>query len=93
MTCLPRKNGGSASFLPRVLEASALNKSFLKRCPKIVFTMTDPPIAAIEQKLDEIVSKLKNSHDPEQKRELLREMRALMADLDRFVLGQDGLRK
>jgi hypothetical protein len=55
--------------------------------------MTDTVIADVERKLDEIVAKLKLSNDPEHKRQLLKQMRALMADLDRFVFGHDGLRK
>ena len=54
--------------------------------------MTDPAVTAIEQKLDDTVAKLKNCNDPKQKRQLLKAMRALMADLDRLVYGQDGLR-
>ncbi len=42
-------------------------------------------IAEIEQKLDEIVTQLKNAHDPEQKRALLKQMRGLMAELDKLV--------
>lgn len=54
--------------------------------------VNDTAIADVEQKLDEIVTKLKLSNDPEHKRQLLKQMRALMADIDRFVFGQDGLR-
>lgn len=54
--------------------------------------VNDTAIADVEQKLDEIVTKLKLSNDPEHKRQLLKQMRALMADIDRFVFGQDRLR-
>jgi hypothetical protein len=47
--------------------------------------MTTPEISAIEQKLDEVVTKLKATHDPEQKRALLKQMRTLMAELDKVV--------
>ena len=42
-------------------------------------------VAEVEQKLDEIVTQLKNTHGPGQKRALLNQMRALMAELDKPV--------
>jgi hypothetical protein len=47
--------------------------------------MRDPAITALEEKLDDVLSKLKKSTDPVLRRNLLAEMRTLMAELDRLV--------
>lgn len=47
--------------------------------------MTEPDIATVERKLDETLAQPKNANDPERKRALLKQMRNLMAELDRLV--------
>jgi hypothetical protein len=48
--------------------------------------MTEPEIATLEKKLDDVLARLKETRDPQLRRSLLAEMRGLMAELDRFVL-------
>ena len=48
--------------------------------------MTEPEIQALEQKLDNILARLKATKDPFLRRPLLAEMRVLMAKLDQIVL-------
>jgi hypothetical protein len=50
--------------------------------------MSNPDIAGVEKKLDEIVAQLKATNDPERKRALLKQMRTLMAQLDSLVFDQ-----
>ena len=47
---------------------------------------SDPAIAAVEHKLSETLIKLKGSKDPHARKQLLGEMRRLIAELDRLVL-------
>jgi hypothetical protein len=47
--------------------------------------MTDPSIQALEQKLDEVSTEIKECRDPYIRRTLLIKMRRLMAELDRYV--------
>ena len=44
-----------------------------------------PEFAEPERALDEILSKLKGTRDPNQRRELLRDMRLLLSAADRVV--------
>jgi hypothetical protein len=44
-------------------------------------SITEPRIAAVEQKLDETLAKLKQCKDPDTRRNLLAEMRTLIAEL------------
>ena len=53
--------------------------------------MTKPEIAVVERKLEEVLTKLKDAHDPEQKRALLKQMRTLMAELDKLVFDHTRL--
>lgn len=48
--------------------------------------MSDPAIVAIEHKLSETLTRLKGSKDPDIRKELLTEMRILIAELDELVL-------
>jgi hypothetical protein len=48
--------------------------------------MTEPAIDAVQRKLDETLSRLKATKDPDLRRSLLLEMRLLMAELDGLVL-------
>jgi metal-sulfur cluster biosynthetic enzyme len=50
--------------------------------------MTDPAIAAVEQKLEEVTAKLKKCTDPRIRRNLLVEMRTLIAELNTLVLDR-----
>jgi hypothetical protein len=50
-------------------------------------TMTNPEVTASEQKLEEVLTNLKSTHEPEQKKALLKEMRILMAELDKLVFN------
>lgn len=55
--------------------------------------MTKPEIAVVEQKLEEVLTKLKDAHDPEQKRALSKQMRTLMSNstnLFSITLDSDG---
>jgi hypothetical protein len=45
----------------------------------------DSEFAEIQRELEQIVSKLKATHDPSVKRRLLREMRLLLAQADRII--------
>lgn len=48
---------------------------------------SDPAIAAVEHKLSDTLTRLKGSKDPHFRKELLAEMRILIAELDRLVLA------
>ena len=48
--------------------------------------MTEPAIQAVQQKLDDVLAKLKATKDPYLRRTLLIEMRTLMMELDGLVL-------
>lgn len=48
--------------------------------------MTERPIKGLEEKLDAVLSQLRKTKDPILRRNLLAEMRILMAELDRLVL-------
>ena len=50
-------------------------------------SMTEPGITAVEKRLDETLAKLKKFTDPDIRRNLLAEMRTLIAELDRLVLA------
>lgn len=47
--------------------------------------MMGPAIKELEQKLDDVVSQLKASKDPDARRSLLAQMRLLMAERERLV--------
>ena len=55
--------------------------------------MTAPEIQVIQQKLDDTLAQLKDMHDPERKRELLKQMRSLMATLDKLVFDSTRIAK
>jgi hypothetical protein len=48
--------------------------------------MTDPAIAEVAQQLEETLTKLRATKDPDLRRTVLTEIRILMSQLDRLVI-------
>jgi len=48
--------------------------------------MTEPAIQTIQQKLDNVLGRLKTTNDPHIRRRLLTEMRVLIVELDQIIL-------
>ena len=48
---------------------------------------TNPTFAAVTNELDQVLAKLKQTNDPETRKNLFIEMRRLMAQLDDIVFG------
>jgi hypothetical protein len=48
--------------------------------------MTEPAIQPIQQKLDNVLGRLKTTNDPRIRRRLLTEMRVLIVELDQIIL-------
>jgi hypothetical protein len=51
--------------------------------------MSEPETKALEQKLDNLLERLKATKDPELRRPLLAEMGVLMAELDSVVFKEN----
>ena len=49
--------------------------------------MTEPKVAAVAQKLDQTLAKLQESKDPDTRKNLLSEMRILIAELNELVFA------
>jgi hypothetical protein len=48
--------------------------------------LTEPAIQIIQQKLDNVLGRLKTTNDPHIRRRLLTEMRVLIVELDQIIL-------
>jgi hypothetical protein len=71
-----------------VVSKECVERAFANGSGKILFCMSEPEFIEIQLELEEPVSQLKGTRDRALRLMLLREMRRLMAEVDRVLESQ-----